>query len=47
LKDPWVVAKYYIMGQFFSDVVSALPWSVLAPKYIFFRYMKLQKFAVY
>jgi|TARA_B110001450_G_C17252055_1_gene331947 hypothetical protein len=41
------VATNYISGQFVSDVIAVLPWSVLAPDYIFLRYLKLRKFAVY
>lgn len=41
------MATNYISGQFVSDVIAVLPWSVLAPDYIFLRYLKLRKFAVY
>ena len=47
IKEPWAVAKLYISGQFISDVIAVLPWSVLAPKWVFLRYLKLRKFAVY
>lgn len=47
VKEPWAVAKHYIMGQFVSDLIAVLPWSVISPSYIFLRYLKLRKFAVY
>jgi len=47
VKNPWGVAKHYIMGQFVSDLIAVLPWSILAPHYIYLRLLKLRKFDVY
>ena len=47
VRDPVELAKYYITGQFISDVIACLPWSVIKPQLIFLRYLKFRKFAVY
>ena len=47
IKDPIEVARIYIKGQLVSDLIAVLPWSVLKPKYIFLRFLKLRKFGIY
>lgn len=41
------VAETYLKGQFISDLIAALPWSIINPSVVFLRYLKLRKFNVY
>ena len=47
IKKPIEVAERYIRGNFLSDVIAVLPYSVINPNFIWLRYLKLLKFKIY
>ena len=47
INDPVELARNYIVGQFASDLIAVLPWSVIYPQAIFLRFLKFRKFALY
>lgn len=47
IKEPGDVAIRYIKGSFITDCIAVVPYSVINPKFIVLRYLKLLKFGIY
>ena len=45
--NPMIIFKGYITGNFVTDVIAVIPYSVIKPELIFLRYIKLMKFDTY
>ena len=45
--NPMTIFKAYITGNFITDVIAVIPYSVIKPELIFLRYLKLMKFDTY
>ena len=37
----------YLYGNFITDCIAVVPWSLINPVYIFLRYLKLLKYNIY
>lgn len=44
IKDPIIIGRNYILGEFIFDVIGVLPWSTIRPSLTFIRYLKFRKF---
>jgi len=47
IREPSSVAINYLKSSFLTDFISVLPYSVINPKLIFLRYLKIMKFRTY